>query len=210
MPQAKHAPSTPQRLLKTARALFADRGFYGVSIANIADEHGLTKQALLHHFPSKEVLYGQVLKDVSEALEGQLAAACLAGETPRTQLKVFFTALAEKPDDTVISIRLIMRELLDNHQRSERATTWYLKPFLTTLVKMVKTVPGWSDAHDAEVLAVVYQLLGSVSYYAVSGPTLQGIFGKSKVSKLQTVFPVRFEALIDAAFDAPPHAPSKI
>ena len=58
--------STRDQLLATARTLFAERGFYGVSIASIANEHGLTKQALLHHFSSKEKLYGEVLKEIAD------------------------------------------------------------------------------------------------------------------------------------------------
>ena len=54
------AQDTRERLLDQAEPLFAERGFYGVSIAAIASELGLTKQALLHHFGSKEKLYGEV------------------------------------------------------------------------------------------------------------------------------------------------------
>ena len=39
-----------EEYLDAAEALFAERGFYGVSIAAIAEQLGLTKQALLHHF----------------------------------------------------------------------------------------------------------------------------------------------------------------
>ena len=38
---------TPEKLLLVAEALFSERGFYGVSIAAIASELGITKQALL-------------------------------------------------------------------------------------------------------------------------------------------------------------------
>ena len=52
---------TRQRLLDMAEQLFAERGFYGVSIAAIASEVGFTKQGLLHYFNSKEKLYGSIL-----------------------------------------------------------------------------------------------------------------------------------------------------
>ena len=41
---------TREQLLESASQLFAAKGFYGASLANIADELGLTTQALLHHF----------------------------------------------------------------------------------------------------------------------------------------------------------------
>ena len=54
-----------EEYLDAAEALFAERGFYGVSIAAIAEQLGLTKQALLHHFKSKAQLYGDVLHRIS-------------------------------------------------------------------------------------------------------------------------------------------------
>ena len=59
------AQDTRERLLDQAESLFAERGFYGVSIAAIANELGLTKQALLHHFGSKGKRDGEGLKRVT-------------------------------------------------------------------------------------------------------------------------------------------------
>ena len=56
---------TRDQLLAIAATQFAQKGFYGASIASIADELCLTKQALLHHFGSKEKLYGEVLQSIS-------------------------------------------------------------------------------------------------------------------------------------------------
>lgn len=41
------------RILRTALALFAERGFHDVSVREIAEQVGLTKTAVLYHFPSK-------------------------------------------------------------------------------------------------------------------------------------------------------------
>ena len=69
----KNAEVTKTQFLDVAKKLFAQKGFYGVSIASISGELGFTKQALLHHFGSKEGLYGAVLEGISrrflEALE---------------------------------------------------------------------------------------------------------------------------------------------
>ena len=62
----KKDTNTKTALIEVAHKLFADRGYDGVSIADIAGELGITKQALLHHFGNKEKLYGKVLEGVSE------------------------------------------------------------------------------------------------------------------------------------------------
>ncbi len=48
-------------ILDRAAALFARRGFAKTSVQDVADAVGLSKAGLLHHFPSKDVLYEAVL-----------------------------------------------------------------------------------------------------------------------------------------------------
>ena len=196
--------STRDQFLHAARRLFAERGFYGVSIANIADELGLTKQALLHHFKNKEKLYGEVLGQISDELEAICQGAQNSEHTPAAQLKTFFLRIIATKQSEYIRTRLLMRELLDNQPRADKAAAWPLRPFLTELIKMAKAVPAWENATDAQALALIYQLLGAVNYYGVSEPTLRGIFGASGFSALKKAFEPQFETMIDAALTHPP------
>jgi TetR/AcrR family transcriptional regulator len=50
-----------QRILRSAKPLFAQQGFRGVSIDRIAAAAGMSKQNLLYHFPRKVLLYRAVL-----------------------------------------------------------------------------------------------------------------------------------------------------
>ena len=193
---------TRDKFLDTAEALFAERGFYGVSIAAVSDELGLTKQALLHHFGSKEKLYGEVLARLSARYEAILTAANSELERPAENLLGFMHALHKAAAARPSEVRLLMRELLDNKNRADSAANWYLQPFLARLIAMVQAVPNWADATDAEALAFVYQLLGAVNYHAISAPTLTGIFGASTVVDMNAAFPATLEGLLMAGLRA--------
>ncbi len=195
---------TRELFLDTAEALFAERGFYGVSIAAIADEHGLTKQALLHHFGSKEKLYGEVLIRISARFEILVDEVESETTDPIARLTSFFATLQSQEKKFAAQTRLLMRELLDNQHRANSAATWYLKPFLEHLIAMVHDVPGWADSTEAQALAVVYQWLGAVNYFAVSGPTLSGIFGKKNFEQMTKAYPQQLETLIISSLKAPP------
>src|SRR5262245_47897749 len=56
------APITRDRILDTAEALFAGRGFAGTPVRDIAAAVGLTPASLYNHFTSKEALYAAVLE----------------------------------------------------------------------------------------------------------------------------------------------------
>lgn len=192
---------TRTQFVAAAAHLFAARGFYGTSLANVADELGLTKQALIHHFGTKERLYGAVLSEISDRLTGMLAAAHDESVEPSRQIRAFFARFADYAAQHPGDIRLILRELLDNKQRAETAAHWYLKPFLEELARMVQAVPHWRRAPDAQALAVAYQFLGAISYFTVSGPTLLRILGPETFDDLSTRFPDVMEDTLAAVFD---------
>ena len=196
------AKDTREQLLDTAETLFAERGFYGVSIAAVADELGLTKQALLHHFGSKEKLYGSVLERISNGFEHELYRTVRSEMDPVGRLKVYLLILAEEAIKRSARTQLLMRELLDNKSRAELASAWYLKAFLKTLIEQVRATPRWANATDGEAFCCVYQLLGAINYFAVSQPTLDGIFGDSKTAEIQSAFPGVFALVVDSVLNS--------
>src|SRR5487761_461751 len=63
------AIDTRDRGLAVAVPLFADRGYRGTSLRDIARRIGIKAPSLLHHFPSKEQLYIAVLDRIFEGME---------------------------------------------------------------------------------------------------------------------------------------------
>lgn len=208
MPQTSPNEDTRAALLRTATRLFAEKGFYGTSIAAIANELGLTKQALIHHFGSKERLYGEVLQQIADELVATMIQATSDNADAKTQLEQLFERLHENRKTHPEQTQLLMRELLDNRPRAAHAETWYLKSLLKGLVALIQRVPGWESASEAEALATVYQLLGAISYYAISEPTLTRIFGKPTYAALEEAFPIRLKALIEACLESRPNSHS--
>ena len=193
---------TRQRLLDIAEQLFAERGFYGVSIAAIASEVGFTKQGLLHYFNSKGKLYGAILQRISDDFQEQQTKAEQASEEPIESLRQFYAALAEPTETNTRRTRLLMRELLDNNARATNAENWYLKEFLERLIVMVKAIEGLQTLSDEEALIFAYQLLGAVNYFLISPATLSGIFGKDVMQRMSANFSAELDSLIAAKIQA--------
>jgi len=193
---------TRQRLLDIAEQLFAERGFYGVSIAAIASEVGLTKQGLLHYFNSKEKLYGAIVQRISDDFQDHQRAALQASEDPAERLGKFYAALAEPTETNVQRTRLLMRELLDNNERAAKAENWYLRPFLDRLISMVKDVNKSEKLSDAEALAYGYQLLGAVNYFLISTSTLKAMYGAKFIEAISTDFIKNLNRLINQGLNS--------
>ncbi len=183
-------PDTADRLIAAATPLFAARGFYGVSISAVADELGITKQALLHHFGSKEKLYSAVLSRIARRFED-----ALGDETDIVAVfEAFYTYSMGQKDD----LALIARELLDNEQRADKAQQWFLQGFLQRLVDMAQAAKP--DMSAARALAEIYVMIGAINYYAISGPTLRNIFGSEAATELDTRMPETLRDMAEARF----------
>ena len=193
---------TRQRLLDIAEQLFAERGFYGVSIAAIASEVSLTKQGLLHYFNSKEKLYGAIVQRISDDFQDHQREALQASEDPAERLGKFYAALAEPTETNVQRTRLLMRELLDNNERAAKAENWYLRPFLDRLISMVKDVNKSEKLSDAEALAYGYQILGAVNYFLISTSTLKAMYGAKFIEAISTDFIKNLNRLINQGLNS--------
>ena len=182
---ARKRINTRADLLESAEALFADKGFYGVSISNIATTLEITKQALLHHFKSKENLYAAVLENCVAHL--QLLLDGLNRElTPLEQLFALIDAIADGDARTTRVIRLLVRELLDNPQRADSAQKWFLTPLLAEFEGIVAQGQQRGEFREVNGLAFVYQILGAQQYFLISLPTLKGMYPGEKYERFVT------------------------
>jgi AcrR family transcriptional regulator len=80
-------PPTPRdRILDAAMVVFRRHGFRRSSIEQAAEAAGLTRQALYHHFDSKEALFRAVVERVYQNALAAESAAAEAGEKAGSSL----------------------------------------------------------------------------------------------------------------------------
>jgi AcrR family transcriptional regulator len=165
--------TTRDRLLQEAEALFAERGFYGVSINAVARELSLTKQGLLHYFPTKEKLYAEVLKRAAAMLMADLERRIGDLEDPVEQLMAAFDEVPISDPGMVRVARLLTRELLDNPARAQRSQSWFLRPYLDRLESIVRDAQAAGFLGQVDPAAFVYHLIGADQYFVISQATLR-------------------------------------
>ncbi len=107
---------TRQRIIKAATQLFARKGFYGTSIAHLAQAVGLTKGALYHHFESKDALFFAVIASVRDDWNREVALDVVQGEDAITRLSILLdehTRLLNENDMLCLVLSSLMTEMED-------------------------------------------------------------------------------------------------
>jgi TetR/AcrR family transcriptional regulator len=107
------SPDTRDRVLQVAQNLFAERGYRGTSLRDIARRIGIKAPSLLHHFPSKEQLYMAVLDRIFEGMEDSASTVLMGRDAFQERTRRAITGaidyIAGRPD----SIRIIWREMTE-------------------------------------------------------------------------------------------------
>ena len=99
-----------EQLLDVGRALFAERGYQGASIEEVAHRAGVSKPVVYEHFGGKEGLYAVVVeREMRELLEHITSALSTAGH-PRELLEQAALALLDYIQGSSDGFRILVRD----------------------------------------------------------------------------------------------------
>ena len=99
-----------QQLLDIGRRLFAERGFEGTSIEEVASQAGVSKPVVYEHFGGKEGLYAVVVdREVSQLLS-MTTGLLLEGDNTREKFLAAMVALLRYIDENADGFRILVRD----------------------------------------------------------------------------------------------------
>ncbi|GAA2503325.1 TetR/AcrR family transcriptional regulator [Streptomyces sp. NPDC059506] len=98
-----------EQLLDVGRALFAERGFEGTSVEEIASKAGVSKPVVYEHFGGKEGLYAVVVDREMRMLLDMVTGA-LTGGHPRELLEQAAFALLDYIEQSTDGFRILVRD----------------------------------------------------------------------------------------------------
>ena len=167
MVEAGTARKSPVRdqVIAEATRLFAARGFDATPLQDIADAIGITKQAVLHHFPSKEHIRRGVLDAIlahwRDELPRLLLSATANQERFDSVLDEVYRFFAKSPERA----RFIVREAMDRPAEA-RDMLKAIAPILRGVAGYIRAGIGEREVDidpDAYVLHVMQMVIGAAA-----------------------------------------------
>jgi AcrR family transcriptional regulator len=99
-----------EQLIGIGRKHFADRGFEGATIEEIAASAGVSKPVVYEHFGGKEGLYAVVVDREIEALLNAVQGALTSGGTSREIIERAALALLDYVETSTDGFRILVRD----------------------------------------------------------------------------------------------------
>ncbi len=155
-------------ILAVAKVLFADKGYHGVSVDEIATRLGVSPAVLYQHFPSKEALYEAVLTEIAGRRESYVEAVVAEPNDFASVLlrmtQVYARSVARDPDYLIME----MHSVLDGSAAAKQFFTNRWKSFTDyveySLAELARD--GQVDPVDPRTAGLMFQGMLREALYA--------------------------------------------
>ncbi len=160
-------------VVREATRLFAERGFDGTALQDIAAAVGVSKPAVLHYFPSKEHVRDAVLDGFLAHWKEALPRLLFAAPTGVGRFEAIFGAVRQFFADDPDRSRLMLREMLDRPDALRALLREAVRPWLAAIAGFIRAGQAGGTHHpDLDPEAYLLQMLQITIAAGVSNTVL--------------------------------------
>jgi AcrR family transcriptional regulator len=174
--------TTRARILDAAEHLFADRGFAGAAMRDIAASVELNPASLYNHFPGKQALYEAVLerglRPMFELLEGLGRSEWTAEQFDRST-DALLDHLARRPHLP----RLILQEALAGGEHLTRLARDWLRPLYSRALATFQESGVLEEWEEAELPLLLMALHHLILGHFATAPMLREVLDEDPLSQ---------------------------
>jgi len=161
---------TAEKILTAARAAFAEYGYSGTHVDEIAQRAGVNKASLYYQIGDKDTLYANVIHQVLGNIAQGIAQAVAKADSPEKKLKAYILFIADAVDKNPEIPPIMMREVASGGANLPHVVVEDIASVLTILTGILEE--GRKNGIFTEVVPFLIHMmiLGSILFYKGAVP----------------------------------------
>jgi AcrR family transcriptional regulator len=180
-------PSTRERVLEAAVAVFAEKGFRNATVAEICEAAEANIAAVNYHFGDKEKLYDAVWRHAFDIAAGAYPLESGLPEEPTTEdyLHSYASAILHRifsEDETGRFAKLLYREMASPTLALDRIAEEALFPQNQYLGNVIGKVLG-EEIGEPRLRLCMHSMIGQCAFYNFSRPLRERVMGSKSISE---------------------------
>jgi len=162
--------STAETILESAAEVFADKGYSGARVDELARAAGVNKATLYYQIGDKEALYHAVLERVFRRTADEVEAAVSSSDNPVEQIRRFITVFAEATGNSRYMSPILLREVASGGRNLPEQAVKQMGRILNVLSDTIERGIDTGVFRPVNSFMVHMMIVGSLNLYAANEP----------------------------------------
>lgn len=167
---AQKSGKTADTILERAAEVFAEKGYDGARVDELAQAAGVNKATLYYQIGDKEALYHAVLERVFERTADEVEAAVRSSSDCQEQVRRFITVFAEATGNSRYMSPILLREVASGGRNLPDGAVRAMGRVLGALTSTLETGIAEGKFRQVNSFMVFMMIVGSINLYAANEP----------------------------------------
>ncbi len=179
--QLKKLSKTAEHILQQATAMFAEQGYNGTIMDNLAKQADVNKASIYYHFGDKAELYNQCMTRLFKKVVDRVIDQVEQTRGSQQKLETLIAAFAKEADSNRNMPALLMREFASGGINMPVNARQQMQRTLAKLKEILQQGEEEGVFHHSDPFSAHIMIIGSICLFITSQPMREAIKTPTKL-----------------------------